>query len=268
MTRKHPHTAVSVNRRREQKPDLEEKIAAVSPPTVIIEKVISVTTSSLPITVVCVNYKTEQLTEAAIQTFRNFYPEVKIVLVDNHSQDKSTDLAKQLADENDNIVALLAEKNIGHGPAMNWAIRDCVETPYAFLLDSDTETIKGGFLELMIKKLETKSNNYAIGWLRHVNTDGVAADGPGKQFTPYVHPYAALIKLGIYYQLPVFEYHGAPCLANMTKAKELGYTVLDFPIQDYVKHLVAGTRRMWKGAWDVRDKEPTKAWSRGDSYPI
>ena len=286
LTRKHPHPAVSINRRKEatppQPPDKVEEVAHQPPPKAIIlrektnierqrelqgdwSKCVP-TESSLPVTVICVNYKTEWLTREALQTFRRFYPKVKIVLVDNHSQDKSTALIKRLG-QHDLITPMIMDRNVGHGPAMNKAIIDHVQTPYAFLLDSDTKTIKGGFLEIMLKRLE-QPLHYAIGWLRHVNTDGVSSTTKHKKYTPYVHPYAALIKVGLYLELPPFEYHGAPCLANMTKAKRIGYKVFDFSIQSYIEHLIAGTRRMWKGAWDVKGKPPTKVWDRKDSHPI
>lgn len=269
MTRKHPHPAVSVNRRRAQaqKPVKEEpKVVIQAPPPAIIP-VEPPTEKPLPVTMICVNYKTEWLTRDAIRTFRQFYPTMKIVLVDNNSKDKSTQLIKRLG-QHDLITPMLINHNIGHGPAMNRAIRQHVKTPYAFLLDSDTITKKGGFIEAMLAKLQEAPLNYAIGWLRRVNQDGVAYGVVGKSGIPYVHPFAALIKLELYYKLPPFEYHGAPCLSNMRKARTLGYNVFSFPIFQYVRHIVAGTRRMWNGQWDIKDKPKQKAWNAKDDIPI
>jgi hypothetical protein len=54
----------------------------------------------------------------------------------------------------------------------------------------------------------------------------------------------------------------------MYDAKLRGYHVENFPIDRYVTHLVAGTRRLYKGHWNPGDKKPTEQWNPDAKIPI
>lgn len=117
--------------------------------------------------------------------------------------------------------------------------------------------------------LEAISGKYAVGWLRYVNVDGVSTTSKDVSlYCPYVHPYAALFDREIYVKLDPMRNLGAPCVFNMRDARDKGYQVASFPIEQYCKHLIAGTRRMWSGHWYPGDKQPSKTWNDKDSYPI
>lgn len=260
--RKHPHPSIA---RREPLPSKPKKIKEYKPPPPEIEEAIVPVMAELPVTVICTNYRTPKLVVKAVNTFRACYPMVKMIIVDNGNCRESKKAIRGLA-ENGDVLAVLMKKNVGHGPAMNLAIREHVNTFYTFLLDSDTETLKSGFLERMIDRLGT---GYAIGWMRYVDKHtGVPAGGPGPNNVQYIHPHAALIRTDMYKSLPAFQYHGAPCLDNMRAAVKLGYKLIPFNIQQYIKHMVAGTRRLYGGAWDVKQKPPTSEWKSGGNYPI
>ena len=200
------------------------------------------------------------------------YPKVKIILIDNGSGDASTDLVRGLGNRPNN-TAIFFDHNIGHGPAMHRAIQK-VETPYVFTLDTDTETIKGGFLEAMIGRMHSDDRLYALGWRRHVDRiSGVPLEWhiekqPPKKFVAYAHPSAALYRVAMYHTLRPFFHHGAPCLSNMVEAERRKLKVEAFPIRDYVKHLKAGTRRMYKGRWDPKSGTPKGPWKEKDDYAI
>ena len=226
--------------------------------------------TELDVTCVVVNYKTLHLTRNAIRTFRKHYPRVKLIVIDNGSGDESTEYIKTLL-RKENITCILNKNNVGHGPAIEQAI-DNVSTRYVFLMDSDCEVYKGGFLEQMQKKLE-ETHAYAIGWRRWVDKfSGVPREWhidtpPSNRFVKYAHPAASLYDLKKYRQLSRAEHHGAPLTANMRDAAAKGWDVLSFPIFDYVNHLIAGTRRMFGGHWDGTNKKP-REWKKKGSYPI
>jgi len=219
------------------------------------------------ITCIIVNFKTKHLTEKALETFRKFYA-YPVVLIDNHSDDESTEFCKNAGTVYNDITVLLNNKNIGHGPAMHYGTL-LATTEYVFTLDSDTETLQGGFLEQMLQRLQETENSYAIGWERWVNLDGVSGIKNGQNLTPYIHPYAMLFEKAKYLTLPTFAMHGAPCVYNMYEANRKQYALLDFNLALYIKHLVAGTRRLYKGHWYDGDTNfPYTEWDAKKTYPI
>lgn len=246
-------------------------IAAVEP---VVElpplPAVAPTPTELDVTAVIINFKTIDLTRDAVQTFRKAYPELPMILVDNGSQDASTQLVRKFG-KRDNIMAIMNQENRGHGVAINQAI-ERVTTKYVFLMDSDCVVKNGDFLQKMIELLK-EENLYATGWLRWVDKlSGVPREWhlktpPSNRFIPYIHPAASLYSVGVFRQLPAAEHHGAPLLANMREAAARGLKVKAFPIFNYVTHLIAGTRRMFGGHWDGTDKKPSE-WRKGSRYPI
>jgi glycosyltransferase involved in cell wall biosynthesis len=219
------------------------------------------------VTVIITNFKTKRLVRDALATMLKYYPHVPVLLVDNGSGDDSTKYIKQAGEVFKTVTSLLYERNLGHGPAMNEAIR-VATTKYVFTMDTDCVVKKGGFLEAMLEHFQANPDLYAIGWLRHVDRlSGVPA--PNKLgFMEYVHPSAALYDREKYLTLAPFSHHGAPATANMREAHEAGYKLLSFPISDYIHHLIAGTRRMYGGRWDPRASDAPGAWEEGRAWPI
>lgn len=219
------------------------------------------------ITVVIVNFKTAWLSVECLNGMDKYYKGISTILIDNGSGEKDCKLLRSYAEQKENIRLIENPANIGHGPAMHLGMQ-LAETPLVFTLDSDCEILKGGFLEAMEKELE--DGTYAIGWLRYVNINGVAAQGTFDKsaFTPYVHPHAALWTRDTYFSLYPFIHHGAPCIMNMQAAHGRHVPVKDFNIQAYVKHLQAGTRRMFGGAWDIKRERNAGTWDKSKVYPI
>jgi hypothetical protein len=54
----------------------------------------------------------------------------------------------------------------------------------------------------------------------------------------------------------------------MIDAETAGYLVKDYPVFEYVKHLVAGTRRMYGGRWNPETAERPGEWRAKDNHPI
>ena len=191
------------------------------------------------VTALVVNYRTPDYTRACVDSFLRTYPQVRMLLVDNGSQDESTSTIVQIAAQHKNVECLLNEENLNHGPAMHQGLQ-AIETPYAFTLDSDTEVLKAGFLELMLRRFENP-DLYAIGSLSHKNRYGFNVQHKAKKFVRYINPHAMLLEREKYFNLPPFFHHGAPCIHNMQAVERTGWMVEDFPVHEYIYHLGRGT---------------------------
>lgn len=205
------------------------------------------------VTIITVNFKTPGLIADCLTTFRRFYDDVPYIVVDNGGCRESIETIKTF-----NVNLIENERNIGHGPAINKAMVEVV-TPYAFLLDSDTRTDRRGFLEKMVQLFKADANLFGVGMLRHVNDNGVRA----KEGTPYIHPYACMLDVAKFKQVRPFTGRGAPALHTMQDAQARGWAVASFPIEDYIWHMVAGTRGWFKGKFlPDTDERPREQWTR------
>jgi len=218
------------------------------------------------ITAVTVNFKTPKLIYDCVNSFHAHYPGVQHIIIDNGGCEKSLKLLRKL--QGKELLTLLENgENTGHGPALNQGIAN-VETPYVFLLDSDTKTEHGGFLEKMLELFEQDAKLFACGWLRKVDTKtGVAYRVSKGSPLPnvglaYIHPYACLMDVEKFRRGRGFANRGAPALEPMLDAFHNGYTVKAFPIEDYIWHKVAGTRGLFGGRFAVKVTEEPGTWKR------
>lgn len=197
------------------------------------------------ITVVTVNFKTPDLVQDAVESFLTFYPKTPYILIDNGGCLESLSVCIELSRKHKSVTFIANSRNIGHGPALNQGL-SLVKTPYALLLDSDTKTEYGGFLEKML--VEFNENVFAVGWLRYVNKSGVAHRIGGAGIgIPYIHPYACLLDVDKFHSLCPFLDTNAPAISLMKKACTEGLEVISFPVKDYIWHKVAGTRGLFRG---------------------
>ncbi|MCB0713094.1 MAG: glycosyltransferase [Ignavibacteriae bacterium] len=185
---------------------------------------------------VIVNYQTPDLLENAVRSFKEFYPEVQTIVVDNGSQDESREVIQQLCSEYSALTAELRADNAGHGPAMHDVIARN-EYDFYFFLDSDTVTNKGSFLEEMLTSFEDESV-YGVGKVVPFNRRGFQDEAEG---VPMLIAAYMLIRSSIYQQLPPFEHHGAPVAHNFYQAFNRSYRMEDYPIEKYIDHLHRGT---------------------------
>jgi glycosyltransferase involved in cell wall biosynthesis len=209
------------------------------------------------VTVLIVNYRTLAVTKHCIDTLRNRYPRVPLLLIDNGSADPSTDYLRELAARDSCASVILNQQNRYHGPALDQGIRACT-TRYVFTLDSDCEIREAGFLEPMRARF-TNPMLYAVGELRFKSRYGYTFGYGEKARTgrrlriPYIHPWSMLLDREKYLALRPFIHHGSPCLQNMRTAQKRGYQVNDFPMWDFIEHFGGGTSSrhgygIWAGA--------------------
>ena len=196
--------------------------------------------AELPVTAVVINFKTPDLTCRAVTTFRSFYPSVPTLIIDNGSHDGSLAVLEALQRENAHSTEILRNRrNLHHGPAMNQALQ-LLHSPAILFLDSDCEVVRGGFLEQMYALGMEQPAHYAVGKRIVMNRRGF--DEPeGGTGIPYIRPICMLVKRELYLTLPPFERHGAPCLRNMIAASARGYLMVNFAVEEYVRHQGRGT---------------------------
>jgi glycosyltransferase involved in cell wall biosynthesis len=170
-----------------------------------------------------------------VETLRQAYPTVALLVVDNGSADESTDYLRQLAKRDPAVEILLNATNLYHGPALHQGMI-AISTDFVFLLDSDVEILRGGFLESLLRRFAEDPLLYAIGKRGWTNRYGHPPVDRRQPHTAYVHPFACMIDRRKYLKLPPFEHHGAPLWRNMWGARRAGFHLEHVPIEDYVHH--------------------------------
>ena len=219
------------------------------------------------ITTIIVNYRTPHLIQSATDTFCQAYPDTRIILVDNGSEDASTSTINALRKSYRNTDSILLTRNIYHGPAVNLALRK-VTTPYFFLLDTDCRIRKGGFLELMLTSFHD-AQVYATGKIRYVKRSGVPVhprQAKDKKGIPYVETWGALFHRDRTALLGTFSKGGASGNQIAAAAHDQHYKTIPFPIQNFIEHLGGGTRRMFNMSAKPNPRQKASKWSAGKRH--
>ena len=200
------------------------------------------------ITAICVVYQTKDLVQKAIESFRSFYFNVPMVVVDNSTEDgECSQYLQELSRQDENMTVYTMPENIGHGPGMDYALRK-IETDWAYIFDSDTEMFNPGLFELFFRSDNGKK--LAVGDIHMVSHSGINK-GMTKTETkiPYIHPAACFINRKLYLTFPPFRYHGAPCIDTYAGLYKQGLSdelLLNLPMNVFVKHKWRGTRSFYK----------------------
>ena len=219
------------------------------------------------ITTIIVNYRTPHLVQSAADTFRQAYPDVRLILVDNGSEDGSTSTINTLQKAHRNIDSILLTRNIYHGPAVNLALRK-VTTPFFFLLDTDCTVRKGGFFEQMLTCFDNP-RVYAAGKIRYVKRSGVPGhprQANDRKGIPYVETWGGLFHCENCAALGVFSKGGASGNQIAAAAHAQHYRAISFPIQNFIEHLGGGTRRMFNMSAKPKHRQKASKWSAGKRH--
>lgn len=205
------------------------------------------------VTAVIINYQTPDLTKQAIVSFRNFYPDVPLILIDNGSHDESVKVLTDLQNTQPSTTKLVLNRtNIHHGPAMDQAINLC-STDMVLFLDSDCKVLRGGFIEAMVELIVQDMQNYAVGKTEFLNKRGFRVK-PNQTGIRYIRPICMLIRKSLYCKLPPFQLHGAPCLDNMKEAAERNFGLIEFDINQFIFHQGRGTASKFGYGLGMRGK--------------
>lgn len=207
------------------------------------------------VTILICQRRTRDLMHMCIGSLISHYPEVPILVVDGNSQDDSADYLRYVSAKHPNIKVWWREKERhSHGEMMDEAIRGHVFTPKFIILDSDTRSMRPGWIEGMMEQYNTIPMLYATGSLMYVSRSNEAC-GPPKDETdalPYAHPSCSMYDTESYKSMEQARFcdHGAPCVGNMIVAERQGMVVAYFPIDKYVQHLCGASWQEVSTVWD------------------
>lgn len=200
----------------------------------------------MDITVLICQRKTPDVTKLCLESLLRWYPSIKVLVVDGDSKDESsTYLAmKQALYSNVRVHTFTGERH-SHGEIMHMAM-SLITTSKVLLMDSDVVTMRPEWIEQMYS-----FRGYAIGTLMEV---GIKAEGCGpaeseEDTVSYAHPSLSMIDREMYFTLEPFKDHGAPCISNMVDAKQRGYIVSDFPVEEYTLHLSGSSWTAPRTVW-------------------
>ena len=209
------------------------------------------TLTSNDISTVIVNYRTPDLLEKAAKSFRKFYPDIELVIVDNGSNDRSKEVIEAIIKSYPaKTKSVMLDRNYYHGPAMDRAMKT-LDKDVVFFLDSDTETNRGGFIELMLQEFNRDEKVYGAGRIDRVNKRGFATEDG--EIAILLSPYM-MLRRKTYFDLPPFKHHGMPTLENFSAAESKGYSLKDFDIASYIEHRGRGTASKFGYSLGLRGK--------------
>jgi len=193
-----------------------------------------------PVTFLMCQRQTKEYTQLCVESFLRFYPDFKMLIVDDESGDDSALYLKYKELTTPNLSVYWRSGKIhSHGDMLNEAMTQYITTPYVLMMDSDTITNRGGWIEQMLQKFKENDNLYATGTLMLVTESGESCGAPKDEndILRYAHPSCSMYDVNKYHELNErFLDHGAPLTHNMTAAKKRGFDVTSFPIQNYVAH--------------------------------
>jgi len=189
------------------------------------------------VAVTFVHYKTPDLLERAVRSFKSFYPEVLTVIFDNNSGEPSGVLIRDLVREYaPSLQAHFSDRNLHHGPAMDRMMK-LATTEFVCFLDTDTVTHRGGFLEAICDILDTSNRIYGVGCVATVNRRGF----PAPRGTRVLVSAYMMLRTCDYQLFPPLEHHGMPTMKHFDGAAAKGYELASFPMGEYVHHHGRGT---------------------------
>jgi len=199
------------------------------------------------ITGLMVVYKTLDYLEEAYNSFRKFYPKVKLVIVDNSEGDECTEFLKESLKLDDNLEVLFMERNVGHGLGLHAGIEH-IKTKYIYFFDSDTKMLKGGLLEKLIDEAKAVDNNfYVISKTSYVDRGGrdIRGNDDSREKVKWAYGYATLLNRKKYFEYPPLTKYGLCILKAYVAIHDEGRgeeLIRHFPVDGYVKHAWGGTR--------------------------
>lgn len=116
--------------------------------------------NKIPVSVIIVSFNTKELTRKALAALYNSEKlSEQIIVVDNNSNDDSVQMIKT---EFPGVILIENKENLGFAKANNLAIREKVNQPFTWLLNSDTE-VGAQTLGELFKYMEAHPRIGALG---------------------------------------------------------------------------------------------------------
>lgn len=217
------------------------------------------------VTAVVVFCRTPDLVDISVGSFRSFYPDMKLIIIDNSSDNEEfvqvdkrfngpkpyisgscTSKLKSFCNKDKNTKLFIMPENMGHGLGIHFGLEN-VDTSYAYIFESDTLMKKGGLIEEMLKL--TNKNIYAIGRIeKGYYKDGRPITNVKMREMKLIWAYASLLSVEMYFKFPAWNSMNGtntiPILAAMQKIDDLNKDLLvNFNVDVYVNHLFGQTRK-------------------------
>lgn len=234
------------------------------------------------LTGVIVNWRTRDLIKTCVEGLLNCYSNLELVLVDNDSQDGSTDYIRELAEVEDNVSAILNRGRLNKqipvvgiretpyrsvldldmptGHLQPKVIQNLLsdgnvghgpalhqvlklaKTKYLLALDTDCQILECGFIENMLEPFRD-SNVYAVGRIVYLGNQGRNIGLP--RGNPHVHEAVIILDVEKYLTLEPYTQYGVPSIPNMIDAVAKGYKLVNFDTERWVRHLFRGSRKRY-----------------------
>lgn len=206
---------------------------------------------------------TPNLIDVSIKSFREFYPKMRLIIVNNSFDERQeglncTKALEEYCKTDENVELHTLPVNIGHGLGMHHGIEQ-VKTKYIYMFESDTLHQKPNLIEDMLKVATNVA--YAVGPTVIVDYEYCKYSATGVR---RLWPYASLINRKKYYKFPMFSsdkgVNAAPLLKVTQAIADSGIQdklLIEFPVNLYVKHLDGGTR----GVIGIPELKDHKKWT-------
>ncbi|MBA4860283.1 glycosyltransferase family 2 protein [Streptomyces sp. PSKA54] len=122
-------------------------------------------------TVVVIVYNdAERLPRAVASARRQTHANIEIVISDDHSTDRTPEVARALAAEDDRIISLRLPENSGGCSAPRNRALDVARAPYVMFLDSDDE-LTDDAVELLLAAHRERDIDFAMGAVQRIRVD-------------------------------------------------------------------------------------------------
>ena len=196
---------------------------------------------------------TENLIDYSIGTFRKFYPEMKLIIIDNSGTTRPEgrrciSALKRYCKSDPNAEHFIMKRNLGHGVGMHYGFQQ-VKTTYTYVFESDVTMREPGLIEAMLKLATPQI--YSVG--PTIIVTYAKAEESSKNVKHRIMrrlwPYSSLLSTKTYFKFPPWNSDGginaAPLkdamrkIDNSGKDKEL---MIEFDVDKYVTHKYGGTR--------------------------
>ena len=198
---------------------------------------------------------TKNLIDYSIGSFRKFYPDVKLIIIDNSGKGRPeclmcTDVLKEYCKADEKAELIIMPENLGHGLGMHYGLQQ-IETSYTYIFESDVIMEHGGLIEAMLELATPEI--YSVGPIMTVCYDkGEETFRDDKKRTiRRLWPYASLLSTKTYFEYPSWNSHdgmnAAPLLSAMQAIANSGKEdklMIEFDVDKYVHHKYGGTRKV------------------------
>lgn len=197
---------------------------------------------------------TKNLIDYSIGSFRKFYPDMKLVIIDNSGTKREpegpmcTDALKKYCRTDKNTELIVMPRNLGHGIGMHYGLQQ-IKTTYTYIFESDVGMNKFGLVEVMLELITPRI--YSVGPTIIVcYRQGRKSSSKSKERTMRrLWPYSSLMSTKMYFEYPSWDSdqgtNAAPLKKTMQKIADSGKEdklMIEFDVDKYVTHKGGGTR--------------------------